>query len=269
MFLSHNSARRSIILTCVGFITAGLSAQTPSLNWAQNYYTGQGTNIGKRVVLGPDTAVYVFGGDGFNTYLTRYRSFDGQPQWQTQWDSATAAVDMVRSASGMLVTAWTFYNEPSNSPLDVGISAFDSDGTPMWTYFYNDSLDRDDMVRDLHIDVNGDILLCATTEELSGNPSVFNNITTIKLDANGNLLWRRTWNGAINNDDEPSAIWSDDQGNVFVAGYTTSAGLAAQDLLLLKYNASGALQWNQIVNRNSGFGSHVDMATHVMTDALG
>ncbi len=252
-----------LLLGLAGLRAITINAQQPQLNWDEVHYTGQGTNTGKRVIAGPDTAVYVLGEGGNYGYVAKYRSYDGQPQWTAQWDSTSVAVDLVRHPNGMLVAAWVYYNEPFNSPLDIGVSAFSAVGDPLWTFTWNDSLDRDDIVHDLHIDANGDIVLCATTEELSGNPSVFNNISVLKLDPAGTLLWRRTWNGAINNDDEPNAIWTDAQANVYVAGYTTSAGINAQDLLLLKYDASGAFQWQQVINRNTGFGSHVDIATHV------
>jgi len=262
--------RSPILLSGLALLAALTGqAQQPQLNWDEVHYTGQGTNTGKRVIAGPDTAVYVLGEGGNYGYVAKYRSYDGQPQWTAQWDSATVAVDLVRHPNGMLVAAWVFYNEPFNSPLDIGVSAFSAAGVPLWTFTWNDSLDRDDIVRDLHIDANGDIVLCATTEELSGNPSVFNNISILKLDPSGSLLWRRTWNGAINNDDEPNAIWTDAQANVYVAGYTTSAGINSQDLLVLKYNANGVFQWQQVINRNTGFGSHVDIATHVVVDGNG
>jgi hypothetical protein len=245
-------------------VVPGLSpAQQPQLNWDETYYTGNGTNIGKRVVMGEEDDVYVLGDDGFSAYLARYRSYDGLPQWQVQWDSATAAVDLVRASNGNLIAAWEYYNQPFNSPLDIGVGAWSSEGDPLWTFFWNDSLNRDDIVRDVHLDGDGNILICATTEELSGNPSVFNNISVLKLDPSGDLLWRRTWNGTINNDDEPNAIWCDEDDNIYVGGYTTNAGLNGQDMVLLKYSPDGVLQWDESINRNSAFGSHVDIATHV------
>lgn len=261
---------RPLIFSAAIVIPASASwAQVPALNWDEVYYTGQGTNIGKRVLVGPDTAVYTLGEGGNFCYLAKYRSYDGQPQWGVQWDSATVAVDLVLHPAGMVVAAWVFHNEPFNTPLDIGVSAYDLNGAPLWTFLWNDSLDRDDMVRDLHIDANGDIVLCATTEEVFGNPAVFNNISTLKLDANGNLLWRRTWNGTLNNDDEPNAIWTDAANNVYVAGYATNAGNNAQDMVLLKYDTNGNFQWSQAVNRNNGFGSHVDIASQVMVNAAG
>lgn len=262
------TARTTLLLLCL-HSTLHASAQQPQLNWDELYYTGQGTNTGKKVTIGPDTAVYVLGEGGNSCFLAEYRSSDGQPQWTAQWDSATVAVDLERHPNGMLVAAWVFYNEPINSPLDIGVSAFSASGDPLWTFTWNDSLDRDDIVRDLHIDANGDIVLCATTEELSGNPSVFNNVSVLKLDPSGSLLWRRTWNGATNNDDEPNAIWTDAQSSVFVAGYSTGSAMNSQDLLVLKYDAAGVFQWQQVINRNSGFGSHVDIATHVKVDPNG
>ena len=231
-------------------------SQAPQLNWDEVYYTGQGTNTGKRVLVGEDDDVYVLGQDGTgNAYLARYQSFNGQPQWTVQWDSTSTAVDLVRGTDGTLYATWEHYNQPVNSPVDIGVGAWSSEGQPLWTFAWNDSLDRDDLVRDLHLDPDGNLLLCATTEELSGNPSVFNNISVLKLDPTGELLWRRTWNGSINNDDEPNAITCAPDGSIYVAGSTRNAGINGVDLLLLKYSPEGVLQWDVSLNRNTGVGS--------------
>ena len=259
-----------LALTALVLLTLPAFSQAPQLNWDELVYTGQSTNTGKRVLVGDDNDVYVLGQDGTgNAYLTRYQSFDGQPQWYVQWDSTSTAVDLVRGTDGTLYATWEHYNQPFNSPVDIGVGAWSSEGEPLWTFYWNDSLNRDDLVRDLHLDPDGNILLCATTEELSGNPSVFNNISVLKLDPTGNLLWRRTWNGSINNDDEPNAITCAPDGSIYVAGYTTNAGINAQDLLLLKYNPDGVLQWDESINRNTGFGSHADIGTHVLVHADG
>lgn len=251
-------------------LAAPAFAQQPQLLWERTYYTGTGTNIGKRVVLGDADDVYSLGEDGvYNAYLVRYRSYDGQPQWQVQWDSTTHVVDLVRATNGTLYATWVHYNQPFNSPLDIGVGAWSSDGTPLWTTYWNDSLNRDDVARDMHLDPDGNLLICATTEELFGNPSVSNNISVLKLDPSGNLLWRRTWNGALNGDDEPNAITTDAAGNSYVTGYTTNPGNAGQDIVVLKYDTDGVLQWSRSINRNAGFGTHVDVGYHIKVHSSG
>ncbi len=262
--------RSKAIAYCVLLTSTTAYAQQPQLNWDETYHTGSGTNAGKRVVLGEDDDVHVLGDDGIGgAYVVHYRGYDGALLGFTQWDSATTAVDLVRGADGTLFAAWQHFDQPFNSPLDIGVGAWSSDGTPLWTLYWNDSLDRDDIVKDMHLDADGNIVLCATTEELSGNPSVFNNISVLKLDPSGNLIWRRTWNGAINNDDEPNAITCDTEGNIYVTGYTTNGGINSKDLLLLKYDPDGALLWDESINRNTGFGSHLDVGTHVLVHSNG
>lgn len=242
------------------------AAQHPVLNWDAVYYTGQGNNTGKCIVAGADSAVYSFGEGGNYCYLAKYSDSDGAQQWLAQWDSATVAVDLVQHPNGMLVAAWVFYNQPYNSPRDIALSAFSPAGDTLWNFVWNDSLDRDDVVRDVHVDANGDIVLCAVTEQLIGNPQAYTNMTVIKLDAAGHLLWRRTWNGPNNNEDQPNAIWTDADANVYVAGYSYNGPLVDNDLVLLKYDAAGVFQWQRTINRNTGFGSHVDVGMRVVVD---
>jgi hypothetical protein len=267
---ANNLHRPHPALLFLLLLAAPAFAQQPQLLWERTYYTGTGTNIGKRVVLGDADDVYSLGEDGvYNAYLVRYRSYDGQPQWQVQWDSTTHVVDLVRATNGTLYATWVHYNQPFNSPLDIGVGAWSSDGTPLWTTYWNDSLNRDDVARDMHLDPDGNLLICATTEELFGNPSVSNNISVLKLDPSGNLLWRRTWNGALNGDDEPNAITTDAAGNSYVTGYTTNPGNAGLDIVVLKYDTDGVLQWSRSINRNAGFGTHVDVGHHIRVHSSG
>jgi hypothetical protein len=63
-------------------------------------------------------------------------------------------------------------------------------------------------------------------------------IVTIKLDNNLNQLWLQRYNGPGNGDDEGNAIAVDALGNVYVAGYDTTAA-GGTEMVLIKY-APGA-----------------------------
>ena len=57
---------------------------------------------------------------------------------------------------------------------------------------------------------------------------------TIKYDNNGNQIWLQRYNGPGNGDDEGNAIAVDADGNVYVAGYETTAA-GGTEMVLIKY----------------------------------
>ncbi|MGA2557211.1 MAG: SBBP repeat-containing protein [Verrucomicrobiota bacterium] len=61
-----------------------------------------------------------------------------------------------------------------------------------------------------------------------------NDIVTIKYDNNGNQIWLQRYNGPGNGDDEGNAIAVDASGNVYVAGYETTAA-GGTEMVLIKY----------------------------------
>jgi hypothetical protein len=61
-----------------------------------------------------------------------------------------------------------------------------------------------------------------------------NDIVTIKYDNNGNQIWLQRYNGPGNGDDEGNAIAVDANGNVYVAGYETTAA-GGTEMVLIKY----------------------------------
>lgn len=64
----------------------------------------------------------------------------------------------------------------------------------------------------------------------------------VKYDAIGNLIWNRTW-GSATEDDTGSDLFVDNQGNIFVAGFTSGFGVDGQDFLFVKFNSTGDFQW--------------------------
>ncbi|MFX1374185.1 MAG: SBBP repeat-containing protein [Promethearchaeota archaeon] len=65
----------------------------------------------------------------------------------------------------------------------------------------------------------------------------------VKYDGNGVQQWNRTWGGAEM--DQGYAVVVDSSDNVYLAGHTTSFGAVAYDIVLVKYDTDGVLQWNR------------------------
>jgi PKD repeat protein len=76
--------------------------------------------------------------------------------------------------------------------------------------------------------------------EISGTNS---DIVLLKYSPEGDLLWQKAWGGEF--DEEPVSIVTNDYGEVFIIGFTTTYGEGNSDLLLLKFSPLGQLQWSQ------------------------
>ncbi|MHC5039108.1 MAG: NHL repeat-containing protein [Planctomycetota bacterium] len=67
----------------------------------------------------------------------------------------------------------------------------------------------------------------------------------IKYSASAVFQWAKTWGGPM--DDHTNwGIAIDSADNIYCAGFTTSFGSGGRDVLLLKYDTSGALQWLKV-----------------------
>jgi len=66
----------------------------------------------------------------------------------------------------------------------------------------------------------------------------------------GEAYWIATLAGAVW--DEGSGIAVDNNGNVYVVGQTNSEGAGNDDLLIVKYDASGTIQWQRSLGGSSG-----------------
>lgn len=95
---------------------------------------------------------------------------------------------------------------------------------------------------DLAVDSSGNIYLAGTTSNFGAGGD---DIALIKYNSLGVQQWNRTW-GGINND-SACAIALDSSNNIYITGTYDRSGVIppiSGNIVLLKYNSSGQLQWN-------------------------
>jgi uncharacterized delta-60 repeat protein len=114
--------------------------------------------------------------------------------------------------------------------------------TQEWVARFNGAGNSTDYGRAVGYDGSGNVY--TTGYSYSGSQY---DIVTIKYNSAGAQQWVQTYNGTYNSTEYPYAIAVSSAGDVYIAGYgyNASGGL---DMLTLKYNTSGALQWAQYYN---------------------
>lgn len=123
-----------------------------------------------------------------------------------------------------------------------------------WTNRYNGPGNNADQANAIAVDGNGNVFV--TGYSWSGSSYDY---ATIKYSNAGVSLWTNRYNGPGNNEDRSSAITADNDGNVFVTGYSPGSG-SGQDYATIKYSNAGVPLWT---NRYNGPGNSTDQATGI------
>ncbi len=151
-------------------------------------------------------------------------------------------VDMAIDNAENCIVAGTFQEYVNNSASGFFIKQISSTGVDKWTRTYKGL--GSCQLTDIAIDNSSNIYVLGTQNSTSNNAD----FVVQKYNANGLLLWTKTYNGASNLQDKGEKISIDNAtGNVFVAGTVNYNGSANQiDLVLVKYNSSGLRQWQRV-----------------------
>lgn len=100
--------------------------------------------------------------------------------------------------------------------------------------------------------------LITTSNTLMGGGHA--DVLLTKLDGEGSTIWQQTWDGAKNKSDYGTAVVTDGSGNIFVAAASQYSNDSIFDIVLLKYNSSGTLQWATNFDGTGGADYPVKMA---------
>ncbi len=142
-----------------------------------------------------------------------------------------------------------------------------------WVARYNGTANGTDYGRAVGYDAAGNVYTTGysyTFDPSSGFTTY--DIVTVKYNSAGVQQWVRNYNGTGNSSDYAYAIAVDGSGNVHVAGYsyTNNGGINSNDIVTLKYNTSGTLQWARTYNgpygsSDYGYDIAIDAAGNVYT----
>lgn len=165
---------------------------------------------------------------------------DLQPSWLTRLPVGTS---LSSGLQGMVVspagTTYVCATAGPSSNTDVLTAAIAPDGSILWSRTYNGPQDWHDQARGIALGANGSLYVVGNTP----NAGLYAKALLLEYDAaSGNLLRALQYSSGAFVSEHGSSVVADSAGNVYIAGGTVGDGA---DALLLKYNATGTLQWSR------------------------
>ena len=124
------------------------------------------------------------------------------------------------------------------SPTDFLLIKYDTDGALLWEAQIDGESMPHDQTSSMTIDDHGSIYLAGQSTDLLGH----GDISLIKFDQQGNLTWRRSYDGQEGLLDIAGAVGVDWKGEVTLSGCSESSETLS-DFVTVKYNSEGQLLW--------------------------
>ncbi len=213
-----------------------------NLLWQRTWGGGNDGDSGKGVAVDSSGNIYVTGdtdsfGASSDVFLLSYDS-SGNLNWQRTWGGTSEDYgnDVAIGLGNIYVTGRT---DSFGVGTDAFLLCYDSSGNLNWQRTWGGT--SSDLGRGVAVDSTGNIYVTGQTSSFgAGSSDVF----LLRYDSTGNLLWQRTWGGAISGDDGRS-VEVDPSGNIYITGMTSSFGLGNGDAYLLGYDSSGRLRFEK------------------------
>ncbi len=121
---------------------------------------------------------------------------------------------------------------------DVLIMKLNPDGDIIWAKAYGGT--NDDVANEVAIASNGNIIVAGYTKSFGAGKK---DVWILRLDTEGGIIWQKTYGG--DGQDEASSIAVAPNGDIIVAGYTTSFGYYYA-VWVLKLDFNGKVTWARI-----------------------
>ena len=138
-------------------------------------------------------------------------------------------------------------------------------GERQWIKKYGHLYAGADYAKGMVIDKNDNVIVVGHS---LGNASMYYDYAVVKYNSAGAQLWARRYNGGPSAYDEPFAVAVDGEGNIIVTGKGIGTrGVGLPDIVTVKYDQNGNLQWARRYYASAG-GAH-EVGNAVAVDAAG
>jgi Secretion system C-terminal sorting domain len=170
------------------------------------------------------------------------------------------AKEMVIGADGSVYIVGTyFYN--TFYGYDIVVIKYNSSLVEQWRYYFDGSTSSYDNADGITLDNSGNVCITGTISD-NGNGKG-KEIVVGKLTSSGSLVYEYIFNNSGTNNDIAKDISTDNFGNAYVCGYSTTATNGTQ-FELIKLNSTGVFQWKKGYNGTTGL--YNDIPATVLVD---
>jgi len=236
-------ATLSLLMIFSLFFTAACKDNQPLITWEKTYGGGS-RDRAYSIQQAADKGYFVaaqtssFSAGGYDYYIIKLDE-RGTKSWEKTFGGESTEIPRcIRRTSdgGCIVAGRTSSISPGY--CDFYIIKLDQNGNKSWEKVYGgDSWDDPWSIQQT---TDGGYIVAGFTESIgSGGYDVY----IIKLDANGERIWEKTFGGVL--DDSANSIQQTEDGGYIVAGFTESIGAGGRDVYILKLDANGDRAWEK------------------------
>jgi len=206
---------------------------------------------------------YVKNSNVSNDYLIAKYNQNGDSLWTKTYDyisSSDKAVALALDAAGNVYLTGRSDSDPTlNSNDDALTVKWNTNGVFQWATRYNGLGNSSDLAKSIKIGSSGNIYISGKT---------FNGVNSdyllVKYNSTGTQQWVRTFDG--NGEDDAIAMAIDNNENLYLTGSSRNILSTDTNIVTLKYNSVGALQWSKTYDGNA---HGVDIGKSIAVDANG
>jgi len=192
----------------------------------------QRTSDGGYIVAG---STFYLGGGGYNILLIKIDT-NGDVQWAKTYGGPGAdyALSVQQTSDGGYIVAGGTLSFGAGGN-DIFLIKTDAFGNVQWAKTYGGTMA--DEAYSVQQTSDGGYIVAGITWSFGAG----GDILLIKTDANGNVIWAKTYGGT--GDDWAYSVQQTSDGGYIVAGKTYSFGAGWYDIFLIKTDAFGNVQW--------------------------
>jgi len=212
-----------------------------NMQWSRTY-GGTGYDYAYSVVQTTDGGYAIAGtiegsGSDYNFWLVKTDSL-GNMQWNAVYGGSRSdyAYSVIQTSDGGYALAGETWI--SSSQCAFWLVKTDSSGNMQWSHTYGGAYC--DSARSVIQTSDGGYAIVGTTQPSS---TAYSDVWLVRTDSYGNVLWDKKYLGTGSANDYGYSVIQTSDGGYAIAGSTQVSGIPEYEMLLLKTDSNGNVQW--------------------------